>query len=252
MIQMIVTDLDKTLLRSDAFISEYSISVLKKCQQNNIKVVFATARSTQSASKILKQFTPDIFVSYGGALVMAGENIIHRIDISADISNKLIKELLNTPEVAAVFAINESIAHTNNVDKLKDSLHYQYADFSTNNNYRYLKISLNASCQTAVEKIAANYPMLDMLRYTGEDMYRFANRDAVKWNALKAMAAHYKIDTDNFVAFGDDTNDLEMISKCGIGVAVDNAIDEVKAAAKYICGSNDNDGVAKWVEEYLL
>ena len=54
------------------------------------------------------------------------------------------------------------------------------------------------------------------------------------------------------VAFGDDINDLEMVKNCGIGVAVENAIDDVKAAAKYICGTNDNDGVAKWLEEHIL
>jgi len=39
---------------------------------------------------------------------------------------------------------------------------------------------------------------------------------------------------------------------CGIGVAVSNAVEEVKKAAKYICGSNDEDGVAKWIEEHIL
>ena len=53
-------------------------------------------------------------------------------------------------------------------------------------------------------------------------------------------------------AFGDDINDLEMVRNCGIGVAVGNAIETVKAAAKYICDINNNDGVAKWLEEYIL
>lgn len=94
--------------------------------------------------------------------------------------------------------------------------------------------------------------MCDMLGYTDEDLYRFANRDAVKWNAIKSVAEYFNINTESFVAFGDDYNDLEMLKKCGIGVAVNNAIDIVRFAAKYICDSNDNDGVAKWIEEYVL
>jgi hydroxymethylpyrimidine pyrophosphatase-like HAD family hydrolase len=43
-----------------------------------------------------------------------------------------------------------------------------------------------------------------------------------------------------------------MVAKSGIGVAVGNAIPEVKAAADYICASNDDDGVAKWLEENAL
>ncbi|MCL2409628.1 MAG: Cof-type HAD-IIB family hydrolase [Oscillospiraceae bacterium] len=254
MIKIIVTDLDNTLLRSDKSISDRTITVLKECRTKGIKIVFATARSTQSASRFLEQFTPDIFVGYGGALVSAGEEVIHRFDISAEIAARIIKDCLNTPEISAILAINESVALTNNVEALaeKDSAHYQYVDSLTDCNYSYLKISINAASQPAIEKIAANYPTLDMLRYTGENLYRFANRNAVKWNALTAISKHFNVSTDTFVAFGDDVNDLEMIAKCGIGVAVENAIDEVKAVAGYICGSNDNDGVANWLKKHIL
>ena len=103
-----------------------------------------------------------------------------------------------------------------------------------------------------MENIAHNYPMLDLLRYTGENLYRFANRSALKWNAVKAAAEYYGIDTVMVAAFGDDINDLEMIKNCGVGVAVENAVDDVKAAAGYICGANDNDGAAEWIEKNLL
>ena len=47
-------------------------------------------------------------------------------------------------------------------------------------------------------------------------------------------------------------NDLDLIKFAGIGIAMDNALDIVKIAANHICESNDNDGVAKWLEERLL
>jgi Cof subfamily protein (haloacid dehalogenase superfamily) len=252
--KMIITDLDNTLLQNDKNISEYNMNILRKCQEKGIKIVFATARSTQASSRILDQFKPDIFVGYGGALIMAGGKVIHRIDISAEISNKIIKESLKIPEVQYILAINESIALTNNIESLeiKDSSHYKYVDFSSDYNHRYLKISLFSSSQVVVEKIASNYPMCDMLRYTGEDLYRFANRDAVKWNAIKAIADYYNLSTNMFIAFGDDRNDLEMIENCGIGIAVENAIDDVKSVAKYVCDSNENNGVGKWLEENIL
>jgi len=249
---MIVTDLDETLLRSDKTISDHTISVLKKCQAKGIKIVFATARSTQAAEKMLAQFTPDIFVGYGGALVLAGETVIHRFDIPADSSNRLIQDCLAAPEVISVLAINEAVALTNDLDADSGLSHYQYADFSCDCGHRYLKISVYATSQAAVERIAARYPMLDMLRYSGEDLYRFANRDAVKWNAVKAIAGHYGLSTDRIIAFGDDVNDLEMLSNCGTGIAMENAIEEVKAVAGHICGTNNDDGVANWLEEHIL
>lgn len=252
-IRMIVTDLDQTLLRTDKTISDYSVDVLTRCQEAGIKIVFATARSTQAASRFLKRFMPDIFVGYGGALVLVGNEVIHRCDISADISTRIIKECLTAPEILSVLAVNESVALTNNIDILaRESSHYKYSDFMFDNNYSYLKISVNSTSQAGVEKIAANYPMCDMLRYTNENLYRFANRDAVKWNALKTIAEYYELNTTMFAAFGDDINDLEMIEKCGVSISVTNAIDKVKSAANYICDTNDNDGVAKWIEENIL
>jgi len=254
MIQMVITDLDGTLLRSGKFISAYSISVLKECQRKGIKVAFATARSTQASAAFLAQFAPDVFVGYGGALVMAGEKVIHRFDISDDVSAQIIKECLATPEILSVLAINESVALSNRLDVLASEglSHYRYDDFSQPCHNRYLKISVNATSQDAVETIAAQYPMCDMLRYTGENLYRFANKDALKWNAIQAVAAYYQFNADSFVAFGDDVNDVEMVQNCGIGVAVANAIDEVKVVSNHICASNDEDGVAKWLEEHLL
>lgn len=254
MTKMIITDLDNTLLRSDKTISQYTIDVLKKCQSKGVKVAFATARSEQASLRVLKQFVPDIFIGYGGALVSVGDTVIHRFDIPVDTSSQIIKECLNTAGVLSVSAINQSIAFSSDRKYIeqKDSSYYRYNDFSSNLNYRYLKISLRSTDPTVVEKIASHYPMCDMLRYSNEDLYRFANRDAVKWNAVKSVAEYFNINTESFVAFGDDYNDLEMLRKCGIGVAVKNAIDKVRFASKYICETNDNDGVAKWIEEYAL
>ena len=252
-IKMIITDLDETLLYSDKSISEYTISVLEKCREKGIKIAFATARSTKSAAKMLEQFTPDIFIGYGGAMVLSGEKVIYRFDIPVDISNRLINDCLNEPDIIHVLATNESVSYTNKTNPNDKRIsHYQSFDFSSNDAISYLKISVISPNNELVEKIASNYPMLDFLRYKGEDFYRFANPNAVKWNAIKAVSDFYDISTDMFVAFGDDKNDLEMIEKCGVGVAVENALDEVKNVAKYVCDANNNDGVAKWLEKYIL
>ena len=58
-------------------------------------------------------------------------------------------------------------------------------------------------------------------------------------------------DNIQVVVLDDDYNAFEMIIECGIGVAMGNAIDEVKAVADYVCDTNDNDEVAKLFEEIL-
>lgn len=78
------------------------------------------------------------------------------------------------------------------------------------------------------------------------------NREATKLNGIRRLAKHYAVNLEEVAAFGDDFNDMEMLCACGVGVAVANAIPEVKAAADEVCGSNEGDGVARWIEERLL
>jgi hydroxymethylpyrimidine pyrophosphatase-like HAD family hydrolase len=54
------------------------------------------------------------------------------------------------------------------------------------------------------------------------------------------------------MAFGDDYNDIEMLQRCGTGIAMENGIDEIKKISDYICGSNNKDGVARWIEKNIL
>ena len=72
-----------------------------------------------------------------------------------------------------------------------------------------------------------------------------------KAEALRVLVADWHMRMEDVVAFGDDTNDVEMVAQSGKGVAVDNAVDEVKAVADCITCSNDEDGVAIILEELL-
>ena len=71
-------------------------------------------------------------------------------------------------------------------------------------------------------------------------------------DGIKSLATYFNINLVDIVAFGDNGCDIEMLRGCGIGIAVDNAIKEAKAIADYVCYSNDNDGVAKWLELNVL
>jgi hydroxymethylpyrimidine pyrophosphatase-like HAD family hydrolase len=90
-------------------------------------------------------------------------------------------------------------------------------------------------------------------RVTGEELTDILPKSASKWNAILFLSEKWSIKNSEIICFGDDYNDIEMLSvPCVISVAVENALDEVKAVSDYICGSNDEDGVAHWLEEYVL
>ena len=73
-----------------------------------------------------------------------------------------------------------------------------------------------------------------------------------KYNSINELANNLNITNNEIMAFGDGLNDVEMIEKCGIGVAMDNALDEVKEKANYVTRKNNNQlGVINFLEEYL-
>ena len=75
---------------------------------------------------------------------------------------------------------------------------------------------------------------------------------AEEWEAIKAVAESYGISPEEVMCIGDSNNDLSMIENAGIGVAVANAKPAVQAAAKLVTASNDEDGVAKVIEQVVL
>ncbi|MGY0692800.1 Cof-type HAD-IIB family hydrolase [Virgibacillus sp. FSP13] len=68
---------------------------------------------------------------------------------------------------------------------------------------------------------------------------------------LQKVAQYYDIPQDQIIAFGDEDNDFEMIEYAGVGVAMGNAIDELKSLANYVTDTNEQDGIGTFLENYL-
>ena len=81
--------------------------------------------------------------------------------------------------------------------------------------------------------------------YNGAWYLEIFSHKASKANGIRFIREHYGF--SKVVAFGDNLNDLPMFEQADVKVAVGNARDEVKAAADYVIGTNDNDGVAEWL-----
>ena len=70
-----------------------------------------------------------------------------------------------------------------------------------------------------------------------------------KASGLRRLAARWGLSPEECAAFGDGGNDIEMLQYCGCSYAMANAPDEVKRAAKYVCPSNEEDGVLSALED---
>ena len=101
------------------------------------------------------------------------------------------------------------------------------------------------------EQIQALLPECDSIRFSEEYWYKFTQKDVTKENAIRKLCGILKMELENVTAFGDDLADIGMLTLCGNGVAMGNALDEVKRAADITIGSNDEDGIAEYLENVI-
>jgi len=251
-IKMIAVDLDDTLLRNDKTVSDRTISALEKCRDKGIKIIYATARGQSTQEIVL----PDLFdgcAKMCGAIAYAGETLVYSKLISTVDSRDL---MLAADNAGIDFAAELEGWHYANFDVAekwgwKGINGFEISDFST--------------LDLMVEKLYAlpeSEPEIELIKsYLPEGLYHAFIRgnismimhdDATKYRAVRALAEFWGISSSEIVAFGDDFIDIDMVQYCGIGIAMENAIDEVKSVADYICDTNENDGIAKWLEEHVL
>ncbi|MBM7643309.1 Cof subfamily protein (haloacid dehalogenase superfamily) [Streptococcus loxodontisalivarius] len=98
-----------------------------------------------------------------------------------------------------------------------------------------------------------NLPLEDVSFYLSKDNYlEMTSKSVSKENALLEITKHYQLDLTETMAIGDNFNDIPMLEKAGIGVAMGNAPQEVKEAADYVTDDNDNHGISKALDDYVL
>lgn len=250
MIRMVVTDLDETLLRTDKSISKYTIDIIKKVRSKGIKIIFATARG-DSAKSLIPYELFDGYVLMNGAKAYIENRIIYDRRISSDIFIPFLQHLSNKNlKVAAEI----------------DGIHY--ANFNVREKWRYidnfvitdyLNVQGNADKLYAIieEKnqidiIKSNLPKELYLYVSKDNLAIIMHKEARKSIGISKIASEFNICKNEILVFGDDTNDEDMFLNSELSVAMSNAIDDIKALADHICDTNDNDGVAKWLDENVL
>jgi Cof subfamily protein (haloacid dehalogenase superfamily) len=88
--------------------------------------------------------------------------------------------------------------------------------------------------------------------YSRSSYVEITAENATKGKALLHLADVLGIDHCNIMACGDDISDISMIQSAGVGVAMENACEEVKQAADFVTCSNDEDGIARAVSKFIL
>jgi len=263
MYRLIATDLDGTLLTPDGTISAATREALTAAQELGVALVIATGRNYP----MMRYFCHDLRlsapqISCNGAVVVAPAtgDLLHVSTVPPAFVGPVLRFLEEQGVPAAFFSLLELwISHDN-----------PYAELLIPRELDPPRTvdSLYSLTDTPCAKLVAMDPpeVIERLRplaearfgadlyvtQTSRNLLEFHHPQVSKGHALAQIARDLGVSPHEVIAFGDSHNDLEMLRFAGLGVAMGNASDEVKAVADLVTLPNDQDGIARVVSQYIL
>jgi Cof subfamily protein (haloacid dehalogenase superfamily) len=273
---MVAIDLDGTLLRKDGTMGDRTRLALQAAVRQGTKVVICTGRRFRTTLPILTELELAVpVIVHGGLLIKdAGtyETLYHSY-LATDFTLNAIKFLKAhgaTPIVYVdLFAQGIDIYLDNEHDG--HPFHVKYLERNRPNCHFVGDVTEVLCPQTIHIGTLADRPSLERLNlrvehefgsYVRHQVMNNTNEEGAfleimspgnsKWRALSRLIEMEGYTSEQVICIGDEVNDLEMITHAGLGVAMGNAIPAVKAVAQYVTQSNEEDGVAHVVEQFVL
>jgi Cof subfamily protein (haloacid dehalogenase superfamily) len=273
--RVLALDADGTLLDPAGELRPAVQQAVAAAQQRDLRVVLCTGRRFRTARPLAQslQLTAPLIV-HNGALVKepASGQTLHQTYIPTAVYQQALGHLrqLGVPMVY-IDAFHEHVdiltedmerAHPFQQKYLQDNqVHCRIVpDIDTLSAYGVIMTSImadRASLHTLRARITAalgqqvRVNVLINKNYQGS-ILEILHPTVSKWAALRWLTAQEGIAPAEIIAVGDDDNDLEMIRHAGLGIAMGNAREAVKAAANYVTGSNAEDGLVQAIEHFVL
>lgn len=254
--KLLLFDLDGTLLRSDKTISSGTLQALQKCRREGILIGVSTSRSEQNALSFINDLQPDILITSGGALVKYRHEYIYKAEFSKEETCQMIAAARRICGADCEITIDTIDSHYWNykIDPKKqdkswgDSIYTDFVDFDKS----ALKMCVEIFDDKQAVQLQERLPDCDCIRFSDGYWYKFTKKTATKEHAIAKICAACGIGEEEIIAFGDDYADIGMLQLCGKGIAMGNAIEEVKASADLVIGSNDKDGIVDFLDCYFF
>jgi len=248
-------DLDDTLLRSDGTISSRTEAAIARWLDAGRRFVIATGRPSRSIEHAVPAILHEVpWISYNGAEIRHAGEVIYRRFIPEGTLPPLVDRLLmGYPETTVGLEIDDLLwLNRPRLQLDGPNPHHRVVDLNTVAHRASAKMLLFAEDLDALT--AACHPLPPGVRLMQSGRYHFLqlmSTQADKVHALRHLLEGWGQSLENVVAFGDDINDVEMLHRAGLGVAVANAWPPAWEAAVGITASNDEDGVALVLESLL-
>lgn len=259
MYKLIAMDFDGTLLTTDKKITNYTKNTLQKLKEQGYIIVGVTARTLGSIKSVVDVNLFDYLIINNGSYIYDVKNN------SGNYEGKISKSIYTS--------ITEELKDlSNGIDYCSINFYYFYRDNSSIKS-PFIKM-INSLSEIEEEIVRMNIHIsnqekleyfCDLINNKYDNLHTFIMQDSdnpLKWLvvnpkgvnkgiALKRLGDRLNINLQEMIFFGDGPNDLEVMDIVGCSVAMENALPEVKIKSKYITLSNNEDGIAVFLEKNL-
>ncbi len=267
-IRLVAVDMDGTLLHDDKSISDYTLNVLRKIVEKGVILVPASGRPLEGMRAAVLNNVDGIkyAICSNGAMLMdvPEEKSICEAGISTEKAVEALKYIEQFP--TAVYAhTDKGTFREVGWEKTGLSAKYPYIKFSEGNvedlgtfletsGVKVMKMGAFALRDGLAEELLAKGSPIDGIVFlrTGDGIIELNSTNASKGNAMCTLCEKLGISMENVLAIGDNENDISMLQAAGISAAMGNAEDDVKQAAKFVAGNNEEDGAAHFLEKWVL
>lgn len=253
--KIIFFDIDGTLLKlGDPDLSKRTKETLLKLKNNNILICIATGRGPFVIPKF-DGIEFDAYISFNGSYCIAGNDEIFKNPISKNSVHKIIE---NGKSIGRPVALATSKkVRANGTDKdLEDYFSISHQEVIIEDDFD--KFASEEIFQIMCGGLEEEHDLL-MKDVDGAQITAWWPRavDIIPKSGSKALGIektleYFQLKKEQSLAFGDGSNDIEMLRAVGHGVAMGNASNEVKAISDEVCDSVENDGIYKFCKEYGL
>lgn len=259
MSMLIVSDFDGTLIDDLGSIPYSTVGLIDKLRRNGHKFAVATGRCLKSVLDYNKDFCfMDYIISSNGAYIYdtSLKKAIYKKNLLITNVRKIVKKYIDRSIIYVTdhnvwHLLSKNSAYEEDFDVIREK---DYNSFLSNNKDNIYKIELYfksiqdaKDCMSDLDKmdlkICANL-QIDGSRYIVEVTHQEVN----KLHGVIKVSKKVKCSLDEVIAFGDGYNDITLLKNVGYGIALENALDDVKKIAYDVTLDNNNKGV----EEYLI
>lgn len=265
MYKLIAFDCDGTLLNDRKQIDKETIEAIKKVKNRGIKIVIATSKAFYKLQKYLEQLElvddDHYTVAFNGGYVLNNtENcVLHKELLNAEAVEKIVNFakkfnlytfIYEKDKIISNKYCDDYIRHNpdtpffvddfNSIDLESLSVHKIIMHSPNANEVSRARLELGTSCDDVCEVTSSNANNIEFIPFGNS-----------KTSGLEKISQKLDIKASEMIAFGDNENDIDMFNYVGYNVAMGNSIDSLKNIANRITLSNNDNGIAKALNEMI-